>query len=372
MSWLKILDWLRRVYPEARVVEPETGPLEVVHTGDPSAEYEALTERVALLVSPAWAPIFVEGPDAVSYLHRRLSNSIETLEVGRGTHALQLEGDGRLASDLLVYRGQDALFVLAGVDAVAEAHELIEKFTLMDEVEVGRQWETEATLGLAGPRAHEMLARLLDPPAPSEALAPGGWGGLFSVTLGGLPCRIFEDARWPFAYYHLCIPPMALEQVARLLDEACGREGGRAAGELAARLARIEAGIPRQGQDLDDRTIPLEAEMRDALSEDKGCYPGQEVIARITNLGHPARLLRRLSLEGEHAIPAEAKLTVEGREAGCVTSSATWPGLGRTEALGYLKWADREAQAAEINLAPGDRRVPARVGPLKEIRSHGG
>lgn len=220
-------------------------------------------------------------------------------------------------------------------------------------------------LGLAGPRAHEVLSSLLDPPAPVEALAPGGWGALFSVTLQGLPCRIFEDARWPVPFYHLSIPSMALGQLLRILDEGCRQEGGRAAGGLATRLARIEAGIPYQGEDLDDRTIPLEAGLEDALSEDKGCYPGQEVIARIINLGHPTRWLRRLSLDGEHCVATDAPLTINEREAGRVTSSVSWPGLGRTEALGYLKWSDREAAEVQIRLGETNQKYAARVRPLK-------
>ena len=89
--------------------------------------------------------------------------------------------------------------------------------------------------------------------------------------------------------------------------------------------------------------------------------PGQEVIARITNLGHPARVLIRLSFAGEHPIAAGSRLFIDGDDAGQITSSITWPGLERTEALGYVAWAWRNAPGVTIRGAGGEFPATARL-----------
>lgn len=361
----RILDWAGGVYPGMEMREAQPGRVAAVHLGEPGREYEAFTRRVGLVLSPEWAPILVEGPDAAGYLHRRLSQSIEGLAVGRGAHALQLGGDGRMQAELLVYRGADGIFVLTEARFAEASAELIEKYVFAEQVTVRRTWATECVVGLAGPAAPRVLRELAE--QPPEGLAPdwerGRWAGPLALSLGGLACRAFGDGRWNVPYYHLCFSRADASEMVKVLEEACRREGGQAVGELACELARMEAGIARFGVDTTERTIPLEAGLVGAISFGKGCYPGQEIIARITNLGHPARELVRLSMAGERKVEPGAPVFVGDQEAGAVTSAVTWGGLGRTEALGYLKWEAREAAEIEIRMAAGS--VAARVGPLK-------
>jgi folate-binding protein YgfZ len=361
MHEVEVIDWVRRNAPGARV-EEAGGRTRVVDFGDPSAEYAALRGAVALLPAPGWATILAEGADAVDYLHRRLSAAIKPLAPGTGVHALLLGGDGRMQAEFLAWRGEDAVMLATPRARAEPAFELLERYVLMDEVELTRFWLNEPTIALAGPRAVDLLAGMMDPKPDAAKLKSEPWSAWLTVNIGGLPCRVLGEGRYGVPVYYLSVPPMAVSKLLGTLAAACREMGGGFAGETATELLRIEAGVTLFGRDTDERTIPLDAGLGWAVAMDKGCYPGQEVLARIINLGHPARALVRLTLEGERAVEDGAAVMVEGEEVGGVTSSVTWPGLGRTEALGSVKWGMREEVEVKAVTGEGEREAKMRAG----------
>jgi folate-binding protein YgfZ len=169
------------------------------------------------------------------------------------------------------------------------------------------------------------------------ALSESGAHGVTRPTLG----------------FDLFVPTNSLGAVADKLIAAAKSVGGRAGGWEALELARIEAGIPRFGPDMDENNIPLECgiEAR-AVSYSKGCYVGQEVINRIHSIGHVNKELRGLRLADDvKSLPVKGdKLFHEGKEVGYVTSAVKAPALNANIALGYVR---REANAVgtELTLA---------------------
>ncbi len=353
------IQWARAQFPEAEGATAEPA----LHFGDPMGEHRALRDRAALLPAGGWAPILIEGDDAADYLHRRLTKAVTPIVRGRGVHALLLGGDGRLQAALLLYRGNDAFFALADPTNVAATADQLERYVINDNVELARQWGHEASFALAGPDVPAILRSLIDAPVPDLPIYLPGYASLFTTTIGGLPARLFRDARFPIPYVHVTSPVMGLAALLRLLHDACRSIGGRLAGELAGEMLRVEAGVGRWGRELDEQTFPLDAGLREAIDTDKGCYPGQEVLARTINLGHPARRLVRLTAAGEVEIPAGAPVRSGGRDAGRVTTAVTWPGLGSTEMLASLAWAERQASGVEVMGEAGP--VPATVMPLE-------
>jgi len=163
--------------------------------------------------------------------------------------------------------------------------------------------------------------------------------------------------------FDLFVPAAALESIAGKLLTAAKSAGGRPCGWTAFETARIEAGIPRFGVDMDETNIPIECGIESrAISYTKGCYIGQEVINRIHTLGHVNRELRGLLLSDElQALPVKGdKLFHGSREVGYLTSTVASPKLRANIALGYVR---REASqtGTELLLRTKDGESPARI-----------
>jgi folate-binding protein YgfZ len=150
------------------------------------------------------------------------------------------------------------------------------------------------------------------------------------------------------------------------LSSALIAAGARPVGGDALEVLRVEAGLPRYGVDMTETNVVLEAAPEDAVSYTKGCYVGQEIIARIHWRGHVAKRLTGLLFDDDHAVAPELKIaTVDGKEIGRVTSAVFSPHLGRTVALGYVKF-DYLAPGTEVRV--GDEGRAARVAELPLVR----
>lgn len=333
-------------------------------------------ESAALLPLSLWRRIGATGRDTLDYLHRRLSQSIKNLPDGAGTHALQLDATGRLQADLLVYRRGDGADMLSPADAAESAFELLEKYTLVDDVALARRWESESIIAIAGPRAEDALRRA----AGSGDSPDGADRAIRDIEIAGVACTIFRDPRWPVPFFRLAFERENVERVCDALLDVCRAIGGGTIGAETCDFMRLEHGVTQFGIDTEAGTIPLEAALYDAIDFDKGCFPGQEFLARINNLGHPAHRLAKLEIKGEHVINAGAAILTERAEsqevsdeelrAGRVSSSRTLPGARRTVALGYLKWRFHETTEAAVATPEG--LLTAKVTPLGPARDMSG
>ena len=173
------------------------------------------------------------------------------------------------------------------------------------------------------------------------------------------------------AGFDLFVPADALPAAAEALLTAAQAAGGGFCGWAALETARIEAGLPRFGADMDGTNLPPEAGLdRRAVSYSKGCYIGQEVIARIRTYGQVAKSLRGLRLPDDlAALPSRGdKLFLGGKEAGYITSATASPALRANIALGYVR---REAcqTGTGLLLETGGKKIPARVVDLPFVAS---
>ena len=139
-----------------------------------------------------------------------------------------------------------------------------------------------------------------------------------------------------------------------------GEIGLNPVGSRALEILRLEAGYPKYAADIDENTIVLEAGFKDALNFNKGCYLGQEVVARATHIGRVNKQLVGLEVETKNSIPPRSKLMSDGREAGFITSAAFSPGLGKVASLGY---ANREfaKEGTKVNAQSGESSFSAVV-----------
>ena len=293
-----------------------------------ATDYRAITEACGLLDRSERGKLALSGADAASFLQGQVSNDVEGLTPGTGCYAAFLTPKGKMLGDVRILRTEDELLLDTERVALQSLFNMIRRFSLGYQVELHKRTLERGMLSLLGPGAAE-LAGAGELPSGEHA------HGVFEVPGAGLPARAI---RTDVGVDLLCD---AADTSA--LRAALVQEGAVAVSEEAAECLRVEHGRPRYGIDLDDTVIPQEAGLNErAVSFTKGCYVGQETVARLFYRGKPNRQLRGLKLSG----PAQGgeELAFDGRTVGRVTSVATSPRLGPI-ALGFVR---REAPVGTL------------------------
>jgi len=328
----------------------------VADYGDATAEHAALRGAVGVLDLSCRGRVCLTGADRVKFLHGQVTNDVQRLRVGAGCYAALVNAKGRMQGDLNIYCLPDELLLDFEPGYTAAIVDRLERFIITDEVQVVDAAPHYGLLSVQGPQATEAINQLgLSWPLPSQALS---YSGVLDATMGQL--YLMNHARTGSKGYDLFVPTAALGAVFDKLVAAAKSLDGRACGWRALEAARIEAGIPRFGQDMDEGTLPPEAGLESrAISYSKGCYIGQEVIARIRTYGQVARALRRLIIPADlNPLPAPGdKLLADGKEVGHLTSVI--PGLG----LGYVR-KEHYAPAMQLILQTAAREVTVEVALL--------
>src|SRR5207249_10531680 len=177
-------------------------------------------------------------------------------------------------------------------------------------------------------------------------------------TLG--PSTIIARDRTGQTGYDIILPALEAEPVWHGFLLNGGDIGLYPVGSQALEILRLEAGYPKYAIDVDENTIILEAGFKDAINFNKGCYLGQEVVARATHIGRVNKQLVRLEVETKDSVPPRSKLMSDGREAGFITSAAFSPGLGKVTSLGY---ANREfaKEGTKLNVQSSETSSSATI-----------
>lgn len=331
----------------------------VDHYGDPAAEYTALRETAAVADLSARSRLRLLGADRQKFLNGQVTNNVKDLKPGEGCYAALVSAKARIQSDLNIHVLADAVLLDFEPGYSAAVAERLEKYIIADDVQVEDAGPLLGLLSVQGPKAGAAVEQL-DPALAavskpmSHARASGGdFGGLCAMNV----------PRTGAAGFDLFVPAPALESVAERLLAATRALGGRPCGWQALEAARIEAGIPRFGADMDETNLAPEAGIeRRAISYTKGCYIGQEVISRIRTYGQVARTLRGLRLSDSLRAPPRKgdKLLHENKEIGYVTSALVSPLFPTKIALGYVRREHHQpGTGLVLRTAEGDS--PARI-----------
>jgi folate-binding protein YgfZ len=346
---------LREFHRAAGAVFAEINGQEVIaHYGDWRAEYDALREGAGVLDLSFRGRLCLLGADAQRFLNGQVTNNVKDLRVGEGCYAALVSAKGKLHSDLNIYRLENEMLLDFEPGLSASVAQRLEKFVIAEDVQVMDAAPQYGLLSVQGPKVAEVLSVLSPPltmPAKTMSAArkeEAAFGELYLTNMPRLRTRGAD----------LFAPTTAMKDLAgRLLTN-----GARLCGWQALETARIEAGIPRFGADMGESNLAPEALDTRAISYAKGCYIGQEVIARIRTYGQVAKSLRGLRLvgEGEDAPPKGTKLFLGEKEVGAITSAVWSPVLKTVIALGYVR---REASQAgtELEAQTTGGKIPARV-----------
>jgi tRNA-modifying protein YgfZ len=275
-----------------------------------ATDYRAITEAAGLLDRSERGKLALSGADAASFLQGQVSNDIEGLAPGAGCYAAFLTPKGKMLGDVRVLATADELLLDTERVALQALFNMIRRFSLGYQVELHKRTLERGLLSLIGPDSARAAA-VEGLPLEEHAHAP--------VTIGDIAARAVRT--------DIGIDLLCNSADTEALRERLADAGAVPVGEAAVECLRIEHGRPRYGIDLDDSVIPQEAGLNErAVSFTKGCYVGQETVARLYYRGKPNRQLR--GLRASAPVESGEELEFEGRVVGRITSVAHSPRFG--------------------------------------------
>jgi folate-binding protein YgfZ len=324
-------------------------------------EYRALVEGCGLVDRSERGKLALSGTGAVEFLNGQVTNELADVRPGEGRYAAFLTHKGKMLGDLrILAAGEDPAAppgeLLLDTERVAlqALFDMIRRFKVGYDVQLHKRTLECGLLSLIGPASREVAARAAN---IESGEAPAVEHAHASAQIAGRPVRLIAtDAAGVDVLYDT-------ENLAAVRD-ALVEAGAQPASEAAAEIVRVERGRPRYGLDIDDTTIPQEAGLNErAVSFTKGCYVGQETVARLHYRGRPNRHLRGLRLSGPGASGDELRLGE--RAVGHLGSVALSPTLGPI-ALALVR---REAEpGATIEVGAQGTRAIVEVLPFERSR----
>jgi tRNA-modifying protein YgfZ len=319
------------------------------HRGDPLVEQRAMARGAAVVDRGHRGVITVTGPERLGWLHLLLTQHVSELPADTGTEALVLDINGRVLHHVVVAHADDTVFLDTEPGDVPELLNYLQKMVFWSKVEPRAATDAFALLSVVGPDTPEVLAA-------AGGAVPDRPHGVLGLPDGGFVRRM----DWPGAdAADLLVPRDAHSAWWERLTAA----GARAAGTMAFEAMRVEALRPRLHVDTDDRTIPHEVGwIGSAVHLTKGCYRGQETVARVANLGRPPRRLVLLHLDaGDERLPVPGDPVLrDGRPVGRIGTVALHHEQGPV-ALALVK---RSVPVdAELVAGTDDRAAPASIDP---------
>lgn len=286
-----------------------------------ASDYKALTEGAAFIDFSNRGRLCLVGADRQAFINGQVTNNVKALKAGQGCYAALANAKGKMTSDLNIFVLQDEILLDFEPGLTDAVQDRLQKFIIAEDVEIVDAARDYGLISIMGPTAGEEVAqaRFPLPATPFSIIKTHGEAYVAATPrIGGAAIDIFypmNDASLPNEFKGL--PRCSIE---------------------ALETVRIERGIPRFGVDMDENTLAPEALAENAISYSKGCYIGQEVIARIRTYGQVAKALRRIHFDPAAQTPkAGDKIHHDGKDVGWITS-ATWsPKFARPVALGYVR-----------------------------------
>jgi folate-binding protein YgfZ len=306
--------------------------------GDVTAEYRALRERAAV-VTGSRECLWVRGPDAVAFLDGQLSQDIAGMASGSVSRSFLLEPRGKLLALLWVLRGDDAVGIITDAGRGRVTKEALERYRFRVAADIE---DPRPIVELWGPDSAAVLARAALP-------VPTGWESAGSAVVASIPAGL---------------PRFALDGVTErvLVDAGSVRAGGQ-----AVTAVRIELGEPVMGVDVDESTIPQESGLvPESVSFTKGCYLGQELVARIDSRGRVNRHLRGLIVTTNVIPPEGAEIVAGDAVVGVVGSVGESLTVRAPVALGMVRREVEPGETVELVWEGGRTTAVVRELPLIE------
>ncbi len=303
-----------------------------VHYGDVAAEHRAVREAVGIADLSHRGKLRVTGEDRVKWLQSVISNDILPLQAGQGLYSSLLTHKGKMLTYFRLYMHSDTVIV-EDVGEIGEAtFQALRKFLLYGtKAKMENCAETWGLLLVSGPKATQVIQSAFG--VDVTDLKPVDF---VTAQIGGHSALVLRTEETGEVDIEVLLPVESLLTAWTSALQAGAKFGIRAIGTLARETLRMEAGLPKAGPDLNEEIVPPEANLEGkAFSLNKGCYPGQEVVARMDTYGNVRRKLVGLVLQDSVIPPHGAKLYSGDREVGWVSSAIHSPQFNKPIAFGF-------------------------------------
>lgn len=320
-----------------------------------SDEYGIVESGIGILDLSYRGKLRLSGKEYLRFLQGMLSNDIIKLEKGSGLHATLLNVKGKMLADLYAYKEDDYVLVDLEHQIHSYIYELLVKYRLSYKAQIEDITDEYILLSLMGNGVKMFLKDFLNKePISLNCMSISEFRYKESDLI------IVTSKRAKFDSVDIYIPVSNTD----IVNEITGYEfkgiNTGFIGYETYEILRVEAEIPRYGIDMDENTIPIEAGLWDALNFEKGCYIGQEVIARIRWRGHVNRHLSLIEIEGSVLPSLRDKIYSEDKEVGYITSSVFSYERKKAIALGYLRRGFNDPDT-KVRIVSGGQELEARV-----------
>jgi folate-binding protein YgfZ len=347
---------------------------------DRDAEFAALRKGCGVYDLGYRAKISLTGNDRVRWLNGMVTNNIRDLQPGHGAYAFLLNPQGRILGDLYAYNRGDSITVDTDRSQVEKILATFDHYIIMDDVEVKKLFSADegstsldgsnqeaadassatqiTTLGIAGPKAREVLAASGIQIPEMQPLEIGE--AKCTCDCDCVSCPVVRGDDPTIENYELWLAPGDVKKT----WDALVQHGATPVGSEALELWRIVSGIPLYGVDIRDRDLPQETEQARALNFSKGCYVGQEIVERIRSRGAVHRKFCGFSADSNAGMTPGAKVSFADKEVGEITSVASLGAGQPLLALGYIR---REIAVPGKEVFIGTTQAEVRELPFKGV-----
>ncbi len=306
---------------------------------EPIEEYRAVQERVGLFDASALGLLELTGRDRATFLHGLVTNDLKHLPLHHACWACTLTPTGKVTAVCLVAHRDDAHWLIIPRWLRSRVRTFFEQYLIMEDVQIADRSEEWTLLALQGPQAAQLAPTIH---AMTLATIPHD-----PLGVPGVLCVVRNDA-------------------AVAVWERCQQQGAQPVGLTAFQMLRLEAGLPWYGVDVDETCLlPETGWERTATSYTKGCYIGQEIVARVASQGRVARHLVGLKLSSPQPPTTPCEILCDGQPCGTLTSAASSPRYEAALGLGMLSRKAWETHAPLV--VSGQQPLAAELVPLPQL-----
>lgn len=326
-------------------------------------EFKAITENVALLDRSYLGKLFASGIEATDLINRISTNDMKQLIMGTACDTVFCTPKGRIIDFAKVVQHDDQLIIISSYISSGHLLDWINRFIILEDVQLKDCTDRFVWLTLLGPDAKRFIRQL-----SGRSFAEGDetvW-----LEKEGIKFPALMNKNFKVPAYNFCLPVETAAAISEWIYNSLEAFNGRLVGDEAFQIIRVESGMPDWGTELTEDYNPHEARLIGAVSFTKGCYTGQEVIARLDTYDKVQKYLMIFEFEHHINSPAPFDVFYNNEKIGVVTSHAFNPFINKSKGLGYIKKnlavADFEI---EVDVFINNFKIPARIKlpPVKEV-----